>query len=238
MSEVRIAAETRTELGKGAARRVRRAAQVPAVLYGHGQAPRHLALPGHELMLALKHDPNVLLTLVTDAGDQLALPRSVVRDPIKGHLEHLDLIAVDRGERVTVDVPVVLTGDAESGVLVEQQATTVTVEAEATHLPESLEVSLEGLSVGEGVAAGAVGLPEGVTLAQDAEQIVVQGLAQPTEEQVDADLAATEQELGAGAAGVESVIEGTATEGADIDGGAGIGDAVPETEAPATDGPA
>ncbi len=238
MSEVRIAAETRTELGKGAARRVRRAAQVPAVLYGHGQAPRHLALPGHELMLALKHDPNVLLTLVTDAGDQLALPRSVVRDPIKGHLEHLDLIAVDRGERVTVDVPVVLTGDAESGVLVEQQATTVTVEAEATHLPESLEVSLDGLSVGEGVAAGAVGLPEGVTLAQDAEQIVVQGLAQPTEEQVDADLAATEQELGAGAAGVESVIEGTATEGADIDGGAGIGDAVPETEAPATDGPA
>lgn len=238
MSEVRIAAETRTELGKGAARRVRRAAQVPAVLYGHGQAPRHLALPGHELMLALKHDPNVLLTLVTDAGDQLALPRSVVRDPIKGHLEHLDLIAVDRGERVTVDVPVVLTGDAESGVLVEQQANTVTVEAEATHLPESLEVSLEGLSVGEGVAAGAVGLPEGVTLAQDAEQIVVQGLAQPTEEQVDADLAATEQELGAGAAGVESVIEGTATEGADIDGGAGIGDAVPETEAPATDGPA
>ncbi len=238
MSEVRIAAETRTELGKGAARRVRRAAQVPAVLYGHGQAPRHLALPGHELMLALKHDPNVLLTLVTDAGDQLALPRSVVRDPIKGHLEHLDLIAVDRGERVTVDVPVVLTGDAESGVLVEQQATTVTVEAEATHLPESLEVSLEGLSVGEGVAAGAVDLPEGVTLAQDAEQVVVQGLAQPTEEQVDADLAATEQELGAGAAGVESVIEGTATEGADIDGGAGIGDAVPETEAPATDGPA
>ena len=242
MSEVRIAAETRTELGKGAARRVRRAAQVPAVLYGHGQAPRHLALPGHELMLALKHDPNVLLTLVTDGGDQLALPRSVVRDPIKGHLEHLDLIAVDRGERVTVDVPVVLTGDADAGVLVEQQITTVTVEAEATHLPESLEVSLDGLSVGDGVAAGAVDLPEGVTLAQDAEQVVVQGLAQLTDEQVDADLAATEEELGAGAAGAESVVEGTATEGADVDAGAGTGDAVPETDgsgaAPAADGPA
>ena len=237
MSEVRIAAETRTELGKGAARRVRRASKVPAVLYGHGQAPRHLALPGHDLMLALKHDPNVLLTLVTDAGDQLALPRSVVRDPIKGFLEHLDLVAVDRGERVTVEVPVVLTGEADAGVLVEQQSTTVTIEAEATHLPESVEVSLDGLAVGDGVAAGAVQLPEGATLAQDADQVVVQGLAQPTDEQVDADLASSEEELGAGAHGVPSVIEGTATSGAEVGAGTGTGDAVPETPAPASDGP-
>ena len=238
MSEVRIAAEARTELGKGAARRVRRADKVPAVLYGHGQAPRHLALPGHDLMLALKHDPNVLLTLVTDSGDQLALPRSVVRDPLKGFLKHLDLIAVDRGERVTVDVPVVLTGDADAGVLVEQQSTTVTIEAEATHLPESIEVSLDGLAVGEGVSAGAVTLPEGAVLAQDAEQVVVQGLAQPTDAQVDADLATAEEELGAGAAGVESVVDGTATNAAEVDAGTGTGDAVPETEAPASDGPA
>jgi large subunit ribosomal protein L25 len=112
VSEVRIAAEPRTEFGKGAARRVRRANKVPAVLYGHGDAPRHYSLPGHELMLALKHDANQLLTLQTEDGDQLALPKAVVRDPLKGHLEHVDLVAVRKGERVTVEVPVQLTGEA------------------------------------------------------------------------------------------------------------------------------
>ena len=144
MSEVRIVAEPRTEFGKGAARRVRRAGKVPAVLYGHGDAPRHVSLPGHELMLALKRDTNVLLTLATDQGDQLALPRAVVRDPIKGFLEHLDLVAVRRGEKVTVDVPVVLVGEATPGVLVDQQSTTLAVHAEATHLPGELTVSIEG----------------------------------------------------------------------------------------------
>ena len=118
MSEVRIAAEPRTEFGKGAARRVRRAGKVPAVLYGHGDAPRHVSLPGHELMLALKSDANVLLTLQTEQGDQLALPRAVVRDPIKGFLEHLDLVAVRRGEKVTVDIPVHVVGDAAPETLV------------------------------------------------------------------------------------------------------------------------
>ena len=237
MSEVRIAAETRNEFGKGAARRVRRAARVPAVLYGHGEAPRHVSLPGHELMLALKHDPNVLLTLVTDSGDQLALPREVVRHPVKGHLQHLDLVAVSRGEKVTVDVPVVLTGEAAPDVLLEQQQTTVTVEAEATHLPESVEVSLDGVEVGGSVSAGDVVLPEGTTLAQDADTVIVQALGQPTEAEVEADLATAEQELGAGAAGAPSVVDGTASDAADTDSGAGLGDAVPETEAPATDGP-
>ena len=109
MSEVRIAAEPRTEFGKGPSRRIRRANKVPAVLYGHGDAPRHFSLPGHELMLALKHDANALLTLQTEDGDQLALPKAVVRDPIKGHLEHVDLVAVRKGEKVTVEVPVQLT---------------------------------------------------------------------------------------------------------------------------------
>lgn len=235
MSEVRIAAETRTEFGKGPARRVRRAAKVPAVLYGHGDAPRHLALPGHELMLALKSDANVLLTLLTDAGDQLALPRSVVRDPIRGSLEHLDLIAVRRGEQVAVDVAVGLIGEALPDVLVDQQSTTVHVSAEATHLPEAIEVDIAGLAVGQSITAGDLSLPAGATLAVDAELVVVQGLAVPTAEQVEAELASAEADLGAGQAGAEAAAESAAS---DADAAEGTGDAVPETEAPASDGPA
>ncbi len=226
MSEVRIAAEPRTEFGKGAARRVRRAGKVPAVLYGHGDAPRHVSLPGHELMLALKHDANVLLTLDTEQGDQLALPRAVVRDPIKGFLEHLDLIAVRKGEKVTVDVPVVLTGDAAPDVLVDQQSLTLTVEAEATHLPSELTVSIEGLTAGANVTAGDVSLPSGSVLAQDADAVVVQGLAQVTAEQLDAELAAAEEELGAGQAAAAEEPAGTE---------AGEGDVVAETDGPKTD---
>ncbi len=233
MSEVRIAAEPRTEFGKGAARRVRRAGKVPAVLYGHGDAPRHVSLPGHELMLALKHDANVLLTLTTEQGDQLALPRAVVRDPIRGHLEHLDLVAVRRGEKVTVDVPVVLTGDAAPDVLVDQQLLTVTVEAEATHLPAELTLSIAGLRAGASLTAGRIPLPAGTTLAQDAEQVVVQGLGQVSEEQLEAELAAAEEELGAGQAGAEALAaEAAEAEGdsTDEDAGEGTGDVVPEAD--------
>jgi large subunit ribosomal protein L25 len=237
VSEVRIVAEPRTEFGKGAARRVRRAGKVPAVLYGHGDAPRHVSLPGHELMLALKHDANVLLTLDTDQGDQLALPRAVVRDPIKGYLEHLDLVAVRRGEKVTVDVPVVLTGEARPDVLVDQQLMTVTVEAEATHLPAELPLSIDGLAAGQSIAAGAISLPAGSTLAQDAEQVVVQGLGQVSEEQLEAELTAAEEELGSGQAGAEAATADE-TEGADVDAGEGTGDAVPETDGPKTEGSA
>ena len=232
MSEVRIAAETRTEFGKGAARRVRRAGRVPAVLYGHGDAPRHVSLPGHELMLALKHDSNVLLTLATEQGDQLALPRAVVRDPIKGFLEHLDLIAVRRGEKVTVDVPVVLDGEAAADVLVDQQLLTVSVEAEATHLPSEITVSIADLGVGASISAGDLALPQGSSLAQDGEQVVVQGLAKPSEAELDADLTAAEEELGAGQAGAETVTEGAEADAADVDAGEGTGDVVPETDGP------
>ena len=205
MSEVRIVAEPRTEFGKGAARRVRRAGKVPAVLYGHGDAPRHVSLPGHELMLALKHDANVLLTLATEHGDQLALPRAIVRDPIKGYLEHLDLVAVRSGEKVTVDVPVVLEGDAAPDVLVDQQLMTITVEAEATHLPSELTLSIAGLRAGRSITAGEIALPAGTTLSQDAEQVVVQGLGQISEEQLEAELVASEEELGAGQSGAEAI---------------------------------
>ena len=231
MSEVRIVAEPRTEFGKGAARRVRRAGKVPAVLYGHGDAPRHVSLPGHELMLALKHDANVLLTLDTEQGDQLALPRAVVRDPIKGFLEHLDLVAVRRGEKVTVDVPVVLTGEAAPDVLVDQQLTAVTVEAEATHLPSELTLSIEGLKAGDNIAASAIVLPGGTTLAQDGDQVVVQGLGQISEEQLEAELTASDEDMGSGQAGAEAIAEAE-TDAADTDAGEGTGDAVPETDGP------
>jgi large subunit ribosomal protein L25 len=241
--EVRIATESRTEFGKGAARRIRRDNKVPAVLYGHGDDPRHFSLPGHELMLALKADANVLLTLETDAGDQLALPKVVVKDPIRGHLEHVDLIAVRKGEKVTVDIFVTLTGEGAPGVLVDQQQTTISVEADATKLPDGVEVSIEGLQIGAHITAADVELPAGTTLISDPESIVVQGLAAPTAEEVEAELSEAEAELGSGAAGAAMQAEAEAEgedvqqEGSESD-AAGEGDVVGETDAPKSENPA
>jgi large subunit ribosomal protein L25 len=236
VSEVRIAAEPRTEFGKGAARRVRRAHKVPVVLYGHGDAPRHYSLPGHELMLALKHDANALLTLQTEDGDQLALPKAVVRDPLKGFLEHVDLVAVRKGEKVTVDVPVQLTGEAAPDTLVDQQTLTLSITAEATALPDHLELDVSGKGVGENLTAADVELPAGTDLAQDPEHVMVAFLAVVSEEQLEAELASSEAELGAGAAGA-------AAAGDDVEVGSeseatGEGDVVGETEAPKSETPA
>jgi large subunit ribosomal protein L25 len=195
VSEVRIVAESRTEFGKGPARRTRRAGKVPAVLYGHGDKPRHYSLPGHELMLALKHDANALLALQTEDGEQLALPKVVVRDPIKRTLEHVDLVAVRRGEKVTVEVPITLIGDATPDTLVDQQTMTLTIEADATKLPDHVEVSIAGLEVGAHVSAKDVVLPDGTTLAQDPEHVIVQGLATPSAEAIEAELDAAAAEL-------------------------------------------
>ena len=189
MSEVRIVAESRTEFGKGPARRTRRAGKVPAVLYGHGDKPRHFALPGHELMLALKHDSNVLLTLQTDQGEQLALPKVVVRHPLKRTLQHVDLVAVNKGETVTVEIPITVVGTAEAGTLVDLQLQTLSVQAEATHIPDHVEVSVEGLAAGAHVEAKDLALPAGVTLVTDAEHVVVAGLAAPTAAQLEAEIA-------------------------------------------------
>jgi large subunit ribosomal protein L25 len=207
VSEVRIVAEPRTEFGKGPARRVRRANKVPAVLYGHGEIPRHFALPGHELMLALRHDANALLTLQTDQGDQLALAKAITRDPIKGHLEHIDLVAVRKGEKVTVEVPITTIGSAAPDTLVDQQTMTLTVEADATALPDHVEVSIEGLRAGRRVLAKDIKLPAGTTLAQDPEHVIVQGLGVVSEEQLEAELHAAEEDLGAGQAGAEAIAE-------------------------------
>jgi large subunit ribosomal protein L25 len=188
VSEVRIVAESRTEFGKGPARRTRRAGKVPAVLYGHGDQPRHYALPGHELTLALKHDANQLLTLETEDGEQLALAKVVVRDPIKRTLEHIDLVAVRKGELVTVELPIVLVGKPGPDTLVDQQTMTLTVEADATALPDHLEVSIEGKRAGKHISAKDVKLPAGTTLAQDPDHVIVQFLGQVSEEQLEAEL--------------------------------------------------
>ncbi|MEV3983074.1 50S ribosomal protein L25/general stress protein Ctc [Nonomuraea sp. NPDC003560] len=181
MSEVRIAAEPRTVFGKGAARKIRRADKVPAVLYGHGIDPKHLTLPGHEVLLALR-TPNVLIRLQGDGVDELALPKGVQRDPIKGFVEHVDLLLVKRGEKVTVEIPVTTTGDVNSEGLLDQQLVSVAVEAEATHIPTGVEVDVEGMEVGTVITAAQLDLPSGATLAADPEAVVLHVIAKPTEE--------------------------------------------------------
>lgn len=171
-SEVKLAAETRTEFGKGAARRIRRAARIPAVLYGHGTDPVHVSLPQHETQLALRV-ANVLLSIDVDGKAQLALPKQVQRDPIKGTVEHLDLIIVRRGEKVTVDVPVNVVGEAAPGAVVMTEQTSVAVEAEATHLPAGIEVSVEGAEPGTQIFAKDLELPSGATITVDDDLLIV-----------------------------------------------------------------
>jgi large subunit ribosomal protein L25 len=195
VSEVRIAAEPRTEFGKGAARRIRRASKVPAVLYGHGTDPRHISLPGHELMLALK-TPNVLLTLDLQGKTELALPKDVQRDPIKGFLEHVDLLLVRRGEKVKVEIPLHVVGEVVSGGLVANELTTLEVEAEATNIPQAFEIDVEGREIGTQILAKDIVLPPGVTLETDPEHLVVHITAAPTAEEVEAELAEAEAEAG------------------------------------------
>ncbi|MEV4552985.1 50S ribosomal protein L25/general stress protein Ctc [Nonomuraea wenchangensis] len=210
MSEVRIAAEPRTTFGKGAARKIRRADKVPAVLYGHGIEPKHLTLPGHEVLLALR-TANVLIRLQGEGVDELALPKGVQRDPIKGFVEHVDLLLVKRGEKVTVEIPVTTVGDVNSEGLLDLQLTALPIEAEATNIPTGVEVDVEGLEVGASVTAGELKLPEGSSLATDAETVVVQVIAKPTEAVEGAEGEAAEGETAAAAAEGESA-EATAAE--------------------------
>jgi large subunit ribosomal protein L25 len=189
--EVRIVAEPRTEFGKGPARRVRRAGRVPAIVYGHGTETRHVTLPGHELLMALK-TPNVLIEVVGLSGrPQLTLPKAVQRDPLKGSIEHVDLIMVRRGEKVTVEVPVQVTGEVEPGGLLDQQMVRLAVEAEATQIPQAIEVNVEGMEIGAAVHAGELSLPQGVTLVAEPEALVLHVLAAPTAEQIEAELGET-----------------------------------------------
>ena len=172
MAEVKLSAESRSEFGKGAARRLRRANKVPAVLYGHGTDPVHVTLPGHETMLALKNS-NALLSLDIEGKNQLALPKAVQRHATKGFIEHVDLLLVRRGEKVTVDVPLHVVGTPAAGTLVNQDHTTLSVEVEATHIPQSIEVDIEGAEDGTHITAADVTLPAGATLVTDGEALVL-----------------------------------------------------------------
>jgi len=205
VSEVRLAAEVRTEFGKGGARRTRRAGKIPAVIYGHGADPRHVSLPAREFTHAIKRGgANVLLTLSVEGKDELTIPKAIQRHPIKGEYEHVDLISVRIGEKVTIDVPLVLTGAIAPGGLLGQDHTSVTVEAEATHLPTEIEVSIEGLEVGAHITAGDLVLPAGSTLVTDAETLLVNVSQAPTEADMAADIeVSAEAEAAAEAATTE-----------------------------------
>jgi large subunit ribosomal protein L25 len=192
--EVRIAAQPRTEFGKGPARRERRAGRVPAVLYGHGSDPRHVSLPGHDVLLALR-TANVLIRLEgLPGGSQLALPKAVQRDAIRGSVEHVDLIMVRRGEKVTVEVPVNVTGEVAPDGLLDQQLVQISVEAEATNIPPGIDIDVEGMAIGASVHAGDLTLPSGVTLAVEPDILVLHVIAAPTAEQLEAELGAPEGE--------------------------------------------
>ncbi len=167
-----LSATTRTSFGKGAARKLRAVGQIPAVVYGHGTEPQHVALPGHETALLLRKS-NVVLTLDIEGDKQLALVKDVQKDPVRQIIEHVDLIVVRKGEKVTVDVPVHVEGESFPGTLVMVEQNTLTVEAEATHIPESVTVSVEGLEEGAQIHASDVELPKGTTLVTDPEALVI-----------------------------------------------------------------
>lgn len=197
MAAEKIEGEIRAEFGKGAARRIRRSGAVPAVIYGHGNDPIHLTLPGHDTMMAIKHGgANALLEIHVDGETHLALTKQVQVDPVRRVLEHVDFVTVKRGEKVTVDVPVHLIGEAVSETLVVTENTTVSVEAEATHIPEFIEIDIEGAEVGTQILAGDLKLPSGTSLLTDAEALIVNITAAQTAEQLEADLAEAEAEAG------------------------------------------
>lgn len=196
MPEIKIAAEARTEFGKGAARRIRRAEKVPAVLYEHGNEPLHVTLPGHALMMALK-EANALLGVELDGESHLAIPKQIQRDPLRGFIEHADLLLVKRGEKVIVDVPLTVTGIAESGALVMLDENVISLEAEATHLPSEIEISVDGLDVGAQIFAKDLNLPKGSSLAVEEDLLIVNVTAAPTAADLEADTADETEEADA-----------------------------------------
>ena len=189
MAEARIDAETRTEFGKGAARRTRRAGKIPAVLYGHGTPPQHLSLPSLEFARVVREQGrNAVLTLNIGGTPQLALTKTVVTHPIRPYIEHVDLLVIQRGEKVAVEVQLVVTGDAAPGTMISQELNTLEVEADVSSIPEQIEVSVEGLEVGTQIHASDVQLPAGTELKADPELLVVNVVASPTAEQLEAEV--------------------------------------------------
>jgi large subunit ribosomal protein L25 len=220
----KITAEMRTEFGKGAARRIRRENKIPAVVYGHGNDPIHLTLPGHDTMMALKHGgANALLELDIEGSTQLALTKQVQVDPIRRVLEHVDFVAVRRGEKVTVDVRILLVGEAAPETLVVAE-NTIQVEAEATHIPENIEVSIEGAPIGTQIHASDLSLPEGTTLLTDAEALIVNVTQQQTAEQLEAELTEAEADAGIVHEETDVATEGETAEASEAEGEPASGD--------------
>lgn len=183
-----LTAEVRSKTGKGASRQARRDGKIPAVLYGHGTDPQHLNLPGRELAAVLRNfGTNAVLTLDVDGTEALALPKQIEIHPIKRSIQHLDLIIVRRGEKVTVEVNVVVEGEAATGTLVTQDATAIEIESDALSIPEQLTVSVEGVEAGTQITAAQVELPDGVTLVSDPELLVVNIVEAPSAEELEAE---------------------------------------------------
>jgi large subunit ribosomal protein L25 len=174
VSEVRISAEPRTDFGKGGARRTRRAGKVPAVVYGHGEKPTHISLPGLEFAAVIrKGGANQLISVeVTDGTRVLVIPKDIQRDALRDDIVHADLLIVRSGETITTDIPISYVGEAEKGGLVVYELNTLSVEAEATHIPDSIEVSIEGLAIGSQRYVREIAVPEGIVILNDADQAV------------------------------------------------------------------
>lgn len=209
----KLSVSVRSKTGKGASRRARREGLVPVVLYGHGSDPQHLELNAHDFAAVLRHaGTNAVLTLDINGKEQLALTKSITVHPIRRSLQHADLLVVRRGEKVTVEVPVVLEGDADSGTLVTQDATTIEIEADALSIPQQLTVSIEGAEEGTQITAGQVELPSGVTLVSDPELLVVNIVTAPTAEDLDAEGGGEETAAEAAAATEAGEAEGESAE--------------------------
>jgi large subunit ribosomal protein L25 len=204
-----LVAQVRTETGKGASRRARRSGKVPAVLYGHGADPQHLELDAHDFSAVLRHSgTNAVLTLDIEGKEQLALTKSLEIHPIRRNIQHADLLVVRRGEKVTVEVNVVVEGEAAYGTLVTQDANTITIEADVQSIPDHLTVSVEGAEIGTQFAAGSITLPSGVTLVSDPEMLVVNVVAAPTAEDLESEGAGEAAEAAEGEEAAEAEGEG------------------------------
>jgi large subunit ribosomal protein L25 len=207
----KLTAAVRTELGKGASRRARRSGKVPAVLYGHGSDPQHLELDAHDFSAVLRHSgTNAVLTLDIDGKEQLALTRALEIHPIRRSIQHADLLVVRRGEKVTVEVNVVVEGEAESGSLIAQDTNSIEIEADVQSIPDHLTVSIEGAEIGTQFSASSIPLPSGVTLVSDPDLLVVNIVAAPTAEEMEGEGAGEAAEAAEGEPA--EAVEGDAAE--------------------------
>ena len=222
-SENKLTATVRTETGKGASRRARRNGKVPAVIYGHGADPRHLELDAHDFSAVLRHSgTNAVLTLDIDGEEALALTKALDIHPIRRNIQHADLLVVRRGEKVTVEVSVVVEGEAAYGTLVTQDTSAIEIEADALSIPQQLTVSVEGADIGTQFTAGSITLPDGVVLISDPEMLVVNVVAAPTAEDLEAE--------GAGEVTEAEEEAPEAEEGAEGEPGEGGGEEAPAAE--------